>query len=425
MSQTAAGEPATRRTGRRSFSSGIKVDPFRLQNAGVVYALLLIVLVFAISTVVTGRPFYLSALNTANVLDQTTQVGILAVFMTICLISGNFDLSIGATGALSAGVTLTILNHSGLGVSLTAGVLCGVALGLLNGVLVQIIGVNAFIVTLGTLTAIRGLLYVLTGGQSIQTSKSGLSSLLVGIYPLNLRWWAFGAAVILVAAGLFSMRRTRQGVPSRTPGPLLVVAGVALAVIALLFFPTYWPLTRQVYIMFVLVAVSWAVLQYTAVGRRLYAVGGNTEAARLSGIAVARYRIMPFVLNGIAAALVGILYAARFHAINPNALNGIELTVLAAAILGGTSLFGGAGSVVKSLIGALILFVLANGFSVFNLGGNYQDLIKGVVIIGSATIYVLAAKRGSRAIRGTGIDAVPAAPASTTGDLTADIHVKA
>jgi len=425
MSQATAGESRTHPSSDRSSSWGLRLEPFRLQNAGVVYAFLLIVAFFAIATIATGRPFYLSALNTANVLDQTAQVGILAVFMTICLISGNFDLSIGATGALSAGLTLTILNHSGLGVSLTAGVLCGIAMGLLNGVLVQVIGVNAFIVTLGTLTAIRGLLYILTGGESIGTSKTGLSDLLVNVYPLNLRWWSVAAGAALVAVGVLAMRRAHQGLPSRTPGPLLLVAGGALAVFALLFFPTYWPLTEQVYIMFVLVAASWALLQFTAVGRRVYAVGGNTEAARLSGIAVARYRIVPFVLNGAAAALVGILYAARFHAINPNALNGIELTVLAAAILGGTSLFGGAGSVVKTLIGALILFVLANGFSVLNLGGNYQDLIKGVVIIGAATIYVLAAKRGSRSVRGRGGEATPAAPASAAGESTANTRVEA
>lgn len=423
MSQTVTGETTVRRPARRSARWALKAEPFRLQNAGVVYAFLLIVLFFTLATAITGRPFYLSALNSANILDQTAQVGILAVFMTICLISGNFDLSIGATGALSAGLTLTILNHSGLGISLTAGVLCGIAMGLLNGVLVQVVGVNAFIVTLGTLTAIRGLLYILTNGESIETSKSGLSDLLVGVYPLNLRWWSVAAGAVLVGAGVLSLRRTNQGLPSRAPGPLLVVAGVVVAVIALLFFPTYWPLTKQVYILFVIVAGSWLILQFTAVGRRVYAVGGNTEAARLSGIAVARYRIVPFVLNGAAAALVGLLYAARFHAINPNALNGIELTVLAAAILGGTSLFGGAGSVVKTLIGTLILFVLANGFSVLNLGGNYQDLIKGIVIIGAATIYVLAAKRGARSVRGAGTDAAPAAPASTTSDATADSGV--
>jgi len=92
------------------------------------------------------------------------------------------------------------------------------------------------------------------------------------------------------------------------------------------------------------------------------------------------------VLNGFAAAVVGILYAGRFEAINPNALSGIELTVLAAAILGGTSLFGGSGSVVKTVVGALILFVLANGFNILNLGANYQPLIQGLVIIGAAAI---------------------------------------
>jgi ribose/xylose/arabinose/galactoside ABC-type transport system permease subunit len=190
-----------------------------------------------------------------------------------------------------------------------------------------------------------------------------------------------------------------------------VLAGFALVIVGFAAFPSHWPLTKQVWVLFAATLVSWFVLSYTAVGRRLYAVGGNTEAARLSGIDIARYKIVPFVLNGFAAAVVGILYAGRFEAINPNALSGIELTVLAAAILGGTSLFGGSGSVVKTVVGALILFVLANGFNILNLGANYQPLIQGLVIVGAAAIYVVAGRRASsQRIRSTETHDVPAAP---------------
>jgi len=138
------------------------------------------------------------------------------------------------------------------------------------------------------------------------------------------------------------------------------------------------------------------VLRYTTVGRRLYATGGNAEAARLSGIAVDRYRVVAFVLNGTAASFVGVLYAARLSSINPTGLTGFELTALAAAILGGTSLFGGLGSVAKSLVGALILVTLANGFNILNLGANYQGLIEGVVLIIAAGMYTVALRRQQR-----------------------------
>ncbi|GAA3410319.1 ABC transporter permease [Streptosporangium vulgare] len=142
-----------------------------------------------------------------------------------------------------------------------------------------------------------------------------------------------------------------------------------------------------------IVTITWAVLRYTVIGRRLYAVGSNAEAARLSGINVDRYKIGAFVLNGLGSGFVGVLFAAKLLAINPTGLQGTELTVLAAAILGGTSLFGGLGSVLKSVVGALILFTLDNGFNVLNLGANYQGLIVGTVVIVAAAIYTIAGRQ--------------------------------
>jgi D-xylose transport system permease protein len=284
--------------------------------------------------------------------------------------------------------------------------------GVVNGILVQIVGINAFIVTLGALTAVRGILLIATNGESIVTGKTSLNSLVDGPAPLNLKWASVVIGLIVVVVGLYLMKRARDLARPFDLGALAaVIAGAVLAVVGFIAFPSDWPLTKQVWVLFAVTLVSWFVLSYTAVGRRLYAVGGNTEAARLSGIDINRYKIVPFVLNGFAAAVVGILYAGRFEAINPNALSGIELTVLAAAILGGTSLFGGSGSVVKTVVGALILFVLANGFNILNLGANYQPLIQGLVIIGAAAIYVVAGRRASsHRIRSAETVDVPSAP---------------
>jgi D-xylose transport system permease protein len=155
-------------------------------------------------------------------------------------------------------------------------------------------------------------------------------------------------------------------------------------------------LTQRATYMMVVVAIAGWVLRFTTIGRRLYATGGNPEAARLTGVAVDRYRVAAFVLNGLAAAFVGVLYASRLSSINPTGLEGFELTALAAAILGGTSLFGGLGSVVKSLVGALILVTLANGFNILNLGANYQGMIEGVVLIIAAGMYTVALRRQQR-----------------------------
>jgi ribose/xylose/arabinose/galactoside ABC-type transport system permease subunit len=146
--------------------------------------------------------------------------------------------------------------------------------------------------------------------------------------------------------------------------------------------------------------IVWFVLTFTIVGRRIYAVGGNAEAARLSGINVTAYKLGAFVLSSLAAGFAGVLFGCRFGAINPTAMQGDELTVIAAAILGGTSLFGGAGSVVKTLAGALLLFTLTNGFNILDLGANYQGLIEGTVLVVAAAIYTVGgkARRGRRAV---------------------------
>jgi D-xylose transport system permease protein len=154
--------------------------------------------------------------------------------------------------------------------------------------------------------------------------------------------------------------------------------------------------------------LTWLVLHFSTAGRRIYAAGGNAEAARLAGINVRAYKLGAFIFSALAAGFAGVLYASRFGAMNPTALQGEELTVIAAAILGGTSLFGGAGSVLKTVAGALVLYTLTNGFNVLNLGANYQGLIEGTVLIGAAAIYTVGGR--SRGPRGRMGEPPPGAP---------------
>jgi len=148
-------------------------------------------------------------------------------------------------------------------------------------------------------------------------------------------------------------------------------------------------LRNPVIYMGIFTTIVWFTLTFTIVGRRVYASGGNPEAARLAGINVTRYKLMAFVFCSGAAGFAGILFASRLRSINPAGLQGAELTVIAAAILGGTSLFGGAGSVVKTLAGALLLYSLTNGFNILNLGANWQGLIEGIVVVVAAAIYTV------------------------------------
>jgi D-xylose transport system permease protein len=147
-----------------------------------------------------------------------------------------------------------------------------------------------------------------------------------------------------------------------------------------------------VYMLTFAIAV-WFVLTFTTTGRRVYAVGGSPEAARLSGINVIKYKLSAFVLCSAAAGFSGLLFGSELQSVNPAALSGAELTVIAAAILGGTSLFGGSGSVCKTVAGALLLFTLTNGFNILNLGVNYQGVLEGAVVVAAAALYTVGGKR--------------------------------
>jgi len=371
-------------------------NALRLRNAGVVYTLVLLAGVFWMLNANRNQPNYLRGLNLANILDSASLVGIVVTFTTLVLISGNFDLSVGSVAAFGAIVTLSVGQHHSIYLAIFLAVGAGAFCGLVNGVLVQYVGINAFIVTLGTLTAISGLVLVISNGQS--TSLTEPHSLKV-LAKLQAGDWSVPSVIVIVGIvllGLAALAWTKLDLRVRSSATVgLVVAGLALVVTGLLV-PYELTLSKPSWYFLILTAVTWWVLNYTVVGRRLYAVGGNTEAARLMGINVNRYKIMAFVLSGTFAAFMGVLYGARLSSIQPTDLSSTNLTALAAAILGGTSLFGGSGSVIKSMFGTFILFVLQNGFDVVNIGPNYQSLIQGSVIILAAGSYVVAGRRGTR-----------------------------
>lgn len=353
--------------------------------SGVTYAFLLLLAILTTISASQGRPSYLSSVNLSNILEQSSLIGILAIFMTVVLITGNFDLSVASTAALAGTVALKVIDGHGTAMAVIAGLLCGLAVGALNAVLVQKVGVNAFIVTLGTLTAVRGVVQAILDGQSITAKNTSLLSFSTGRWALpTVVALVIGVALIGAAVFLIS-RSTNRSTGAWNTWPLWGT-GLFLTLIAGLR-PNLLDQAIPVWIMFFLAIVTSLVLKFTVVGRNVYAVGGSAEAARLSGVNVDRYKMGAFMVNGVVAAMVGILYAGRFNSVDPTVLTGGELTVIAAAVLGGTSLFGGSGVVVKSVIGTLILFTLSNGFNVLNIGSNYQNVVQGTVLVAAASLY--------------------------------------
>ncbi len=364
---------------------------FGMQEMGVYYALLLLIVALTVITTYLGQSNYLSVQNLSNVVYQSSLIAIMAVAMTVVLISGNFDLSVASVAALSA--VMLIGNADAIGFWPAAGLAMVVAMsiGLLNGAIVQFVGINAFIVTLGTMTAVRGLVLIYTDGRSLSASDPAVIATMKAFEGgrHDVFWLVLAAGAALLAFGAFRAFQTRMA------GKRLRPAVLAMVVIGIFFLLVSWAsggeliLRNPVIYMAIFTAIVWFTLTFTMVGRRVYAVGGNSEAARLSGISVTRYKLMAFVFCSGAAGLAGILFASRLRSINPAGLQGAELTVIAAAILGGTSLFGGAGSVIKTLAGALLLYSLTNGFNILNLGANWQGLIEGVVVVTAAAIYTV------------------------------------
>ena len=364
---------------------------FGLKEMGVYYALFLLVLILAIATSYLGKSNYLSLQNVTNVFYQSSLIAMMAVSMTVVLISGNFDLSVASVAALAAAIMIGSADTVGFLPACAMGMSAAIAIGLLNGSIVQFVGINAFIVTLGTLTAIRGLVLLYTDGRSLSVSNpdviNSMKAFETGRVDVGILFMFIGVALLGLAAYQF-LRRPKNST-GLTPSFIGMVGGGAILLLLVYTTDGAISLQKPILYMATFTTIVWFILNFTTIGRRIYAVGGNAEASRLSGINVNLYRLGCFVLCSATAGFAGILFASRLRSINPTALSGAELTVIAAAILGGTSLFGGAGSVIRTLAGALLLYSLTNGFNILNLGANYQGLIEGVVLVTAAAIYTV------------------------------------
>lgn len=292
----------------------------------------------AFSPVRNGSSLFLSSDNLFNVVRVVSENGIIAIGMTFVILIGGIDLSVGAVLGLAAVGSAVLLVEHGFGVLSTVLIvlLVGLVFGLLQGVASARFGIQAFIVTLAGMQIARGLARIWSGGQGVAIA------------------YGTGPNEAPVAFSLLG-ERTFGGV---VPIPALFF--VAIAVLAILF------------------------LRSSAFSRHLYAIGGNEKAARLSGVAVNRVKIIVFGVSGLLAALAGIIHAGQLNQGSPNDGVGYELDAIAAVVIGGTSLMGGRGSVVGTVAGALLLGVLNNILALNNIDSDVQLLIKGLVIVAAA-----------------------------------------
>ncbi len=331
-------EPGTARQGLSRAISRL------LRRYGTLIGFLLIVVFFW-----SQRPAtFMTIPNWVNITRQMSILGVVAFSMTIVMVTGDFDLSVGAMASLVGIVAGVTFQNGGAPVDAVAlGLLVGVFGGLLNGLLVAYVGISAFVATLGTLTVFRGLALYTSGGASIYGR----------VIPAEFA--SFGRGAI----PLGRLGETDLALPNLT-----ILAFVALVLV-------------------------YVILNYTIVGRRLYAIGGNLEAARFGGIRISRLRSLTFVISGLGAAVAGLMLFSRLSTAHPTQGEGLMLQAIAAVFLGMTLSEEAQPNVIGTLIGVLILGVLANGLTQMQIDTYIQQILTGVIIILAVTLSSLSQRQ--------------------------------
>ena len=304
-----------------------------LRNIGVLIGLIIIIIFLSILS-----DAFLTTRNLLNVLRQASIVGSVAIGMTFVLITGAFDLSVGATMGFVGVIVISLQPIIGVWPAIIVALLSGALIGLINGVIVSKLRVNPFITTLGMMGIIRGLILITAKGRTIY-SKSEI----------------FGK----IGSGYFG----------KIPMPVIIFG----------FFIIFFGF----------------ILSKTMYGRYVYAVGGNPEASIHSGINVTFYKLTVFILAGFCAAIGGIILASRLMSVSPSAGSGYELDAIAAVIIGGTSISGGEGNMWRTGVGIIVLVIISNGLNILNVNEYAQLVVKGLIIITAVAIDVNTKGRSS------------------------------
>lgn len=365
-----------------------------------IFALALIMIAFGFMT----NGIFFEARNVSNLLRQTSINGILAVGMTWVILLGGVDLSVGSVTALIGILVAIAQTQWGWGASGMPGVFTtlglalavGALIGMFNGAWVAGLNIHSFVISFGMMVIARGFAMIFSNGQSIspmgpRLNEIGAGYLSQGFSALLL----FGVAATFIAYTLWDESRGRQ---QKSPTPtwrvaLLCITVAALAVGGYIVSSSYNGLPFPVLIFAVVACAGGWVLARTRFGRYIYAVGGNAEAARLAGIPVKKVIFLVFCTMSTLAGLAAVVLTARLNGATPTVGNLFELDAIAAVVIGGTSLKGGKGSVLGSVIGALIIESLNNGMSLLNVPTFYQMPLKGAIVILAVAIDSIVEKR--------------------------------
>lgn len=381
-------------------------------DVGALPAVAGVIVLVAVFTAMSGTKFT-NSFNFSNLILQGSAIAVFAMGLVFVLLLGEIDLSAGYTGGVCAAIVAKLMYDQDLNwvLALLVGLLCGAAVGLVIGLLVSKLGVPSFVVTLAFFLAFQGILLLLTGaGGTIPIRDENVLAIMNKNMPLWLGWTFAVVTVVAFAALGFSRRRQRERAGLPTPTILVwVLKSVTFAVVVIaataylskersrnVFLASLKGVPIVVVIVAGLLVFLTFLLTRTAWGRHVYAVGGNAEAARRAGINVARVQISCFMMCSTLAAVGGVLLASRTNSVNPQT-GGAETLLFAvgAAVIGGTSLFGGKGRVLDGLLGASVIAVIVNGMTQQGQPQGRVYMITGLVLLLAASVDAISRRRAA------------------------------
>jgi D-xylose transport system permease protein len=363
------------------------------------YTLLLaLAVVWIVATYLTGGVF-LESRNFSNLMRQMAVTGILSIGMLMVIVSSHIDLSIGSLVGLT-GMTAAIVQANaghGLVVSLLSAILLGLLIGAFQGALIAYIEVPSFIVTLGGLLAWRGATKGISSGETTPLRLAHFQAIGQEYLPSSAGTLLSVLAIAGIASAVIWRNRTRKRLSLPVWGPLQMAARIVIPsvfVAALTFgLNSYAGVPVPVLIFLVIALLGAFLMRNTVFGRYLYAIGGNADAAKLSGINLRWQVLIVFSLMGALSGIAGILYTSRVGSASPDAGLLLELDAIAACVIGGTSLMGGRGTVIGACLGALLMASLDNGMSLRNVPDFMQDIAKGGILVTAVAFDMISRRR--------------------------------
>ncbi|REK68195.1 MAG: ABC transporter permease [Cohnella sp.] len=361
-----------------------------VRQYGMIVALVLITLLFQL----LSEGILLKPLNVTNLIQQNSYILVLAIGMVMVIITGHIDLSVGSVAAFVGAVSAIMMVDYGMPfyAAMALSLLIGAAVGAWQGFWVAYVKIPSFIVTLAGMLLFRGLTMIVLNGQSIAPFPKAFQKISTGFLPdfgnnsIHLLTIVIGIALSLVTV-VQEIRNRRTQLKygfDVLPMPWFVLKLAAMVAVINIFtfvLAQYKGIPFILILLFALVVVYTFVMKRTVMGRHVYAIGGNEKAAKLSGVKTKKVTFWVFVNMGALAALSGLIYAARLNAATPKAGVNFELDAIAAAFIGGASASGGIGTVIGAIIGGLVMGVMNNGMSLLGLGIDWQQGIKGLVLL--------------------------------------------